>query len=142
MKQSPMPATTHRCTETTTPTPFTLSFSGVVESFSTVIVATGFDSAHESWLSPGLQNEGARGGVHMVGFNNGRWEQNGSTSVLAWVHLLGQSSHRSMLVFVTLIEDVMDRRYSFHGTVSNREFPIACNIQNEIFLAYCRMSRT
>lgn len=48
--------------------------AGAVESCDTVIIATGFEAAHERWLDPGLLRDGAEEtGVHMVGFNNGRY---------------------------------------------------------------------
>lgn len=47
--------------------------AGAVEPCDTVIIATGFEAAHGRWLDPGLLREGAEAGVHMVGFNNGRY---------------------------------------------------------------------
>lgn len=46
--------------------------SGVVESFDTIILATGF-TPNKGMINPDLLEEGLHGGVHTVGFNNGRY---------------------------------------------------------------------
>lgn len=46
--------------------------TGVIDTFDMVILATGFEPTHERLIEPALLEEGARRGLHLVGFNNGR----------------------------------------------------------------------